>query len=142
MTLTPKQRANLRAQIQPLIADEVRSACEAAIQQHLKHTPATPSYTDQILAGSRGTPPTTRRGQLPKGAKVFARLGLATALGRGDSMATREAARIPVAALRLTGKVRNHAPAPCRRGLNPVGRDQRRHRPGLRFRHRRRRRTR
>jgi len=93
MTLTPKQRANLRAQIQPLIADEVRSACEAAIQQHLKHTPATPSYTDQILAGSRGTPPTTRRGQLPKGAKVFARLGLATALGRGDSMATREAAR-------------------------------------------------
>lgn len=95
MPLTQKQRQELRAQVRELLGDEVRNAAEAAMQDLTKHAGRGTDYQRQIVAGSAaGDAPTFRRGrELPHGAKVFARLGLVTALGQGDRAAMRDAAR-------------------------------------------------
>lgn len=94
MPLSAKQRADLQAQIKPLIDQEVRNAAEAAVQDLVKQHARTPEvdYSAKVT-GSRGNPSSSRAANnLPEGARTFGRLCLAVSLGQGDRSATREAA--------------------------------------------------
>lgn len=89
MTLTRKQKDRLRDQLRPLVNDEVQEAVERAVGRILKDESNQSPYVDKIFdRGGRGG----RKGSLPHSAKVFARLGLATAIGQDSAMAL-EAAR-------------------------------------------------
>lgn len=95
--LTAKQRADLAAQLKPVITDVLSDpTMQAHILNAYGHAPAPegPSYTELALAGSRGQQRQPRSGRdLSPGLRTVARVALATVIGNNDRGAMLDAAK-------------------------------------------------
>lgn len=88
--MTKQQLEKLRRLLEPMVRAGLQPAIEQEVERLVKQAHDDPnSYRNQIL-NSRATP---TRGQLPEGARMFARLSLTAILGGGDQTRELEVAR-------------------------------------------------